>query len=72
MADLHISTELDNITFVPGDRLRGHVEWTGLPDSDRPQKDKAELRLFHYTSGKGTRDIGIIDSRHFDNPVSSQ
>jgi hypothetical protein len=71
MADLHISTELDNLTFVPGDRLRGHVEWTGLPSSDRPQKDKVELRLFHYTSGKGTRDIDIIDTRNFDNPASS-
>ena len=71
MAELHITTELDNRSFVPGDRLRGHVEWTGLPNSDRPQKDKAELRLFHYTSGKGTRDIDIIDTRNFEAPATS-
>jgi hypothetical protein len=71
MAELQIHTELDNRSFVPGDRLRGHVEWTGLPSSNRPEKDKAELRLFHYTSGKGTRDINIIDTRDFDAPASS-
>ena len=71
MAELHIHTELDNLSFVPGERLRGHVEWTGLPPSERPDKDKAELRLFHYTSGKGTRDIDIIDKIDFDSPATS-
>jgi len=66
MPSLTITTELDNRAFVPNDRLRGKVEWTGL---NSPPKS-AELRLFHYTSGKGTRDLEIIDVRKFDSPGS--
>ncbi len=66
MPTLTINTELDNRAFVPNDRLRGNVEWTGL--FSPPQS--AELRLFHYTSGKGTRDLEIIDIREFDAPGS--
>lgn len=71
MADLHIFTELDNLSFCPGDRLRGRVAWSGLPTSSSPQHNKAELRLFHYTSGKGTRDIDIVDDHNFGAPASS-
>lgn len=66
MPTLTINTELDNRAFVPNDRLRGKVEWTGL--STPPQS--AELRLFHYTSGKGTRDLEIVEVRAFEAPGS--
>ena len=66
MPRLIITTELNNNAFVPGDRLCGRVEWTDLPSLP----EKAELRLFHYTSGKGTRDLEIIERREFDGPVN--
>lgn len=51
-----ISTELNNLHFVPGEELRGGVHWDGNGPSNG-----AELRLFYYTEGRGTRDAIVVD-----------
>ena len=43
-----------NTGFAPGDTVSGRAGWAG---QDAP--NDASLRLFWYTSGKGTRDVGI-------------
>jgi hypothetical protein len=54
------------MAIVLGPSKEGHVEgevsWN-LPASPR----NLELRLFWYTSGRGTRDVGIVDRMAIDN-----
>jgi hypothetical protein len=50
-------------SYKPGDSIRGRVTWQV---DDEPQS--AELRLFWYTSGKGTQDVETIDSVAFTAP----
>jgi hypothetical protein len=42
--------------FLPGETVRGGVSW----ESARPVR-RAELRLIWYTSGRGTRDMGVVE-----------
>jgi hypothetical protein len=49
--------------FAPGEELSGRVSWT----ADREPTD-VELRLFWYTSGKGSSDLGIVEALRFDRP----
>jgi hypothetical protein len=68
MSQLEITTEFNNVAFVPGDTVRGKVSWR----SDSPQPlESAEIRLFYYTAGKGTRDVILVDSIQFDLPGPS-
>ena len=61
-----IRTEFDNRSFVPGETIRGTVTWqTGETPST------IQLRLFHYTRGRGTQDVEIIEEREFPAPMSS-
>jgi hypothetical protein len=55
-----IHTELGNLHFAPGERLKGHVNYTNTAS--------AELRLFYYTEGKGTQDIEVIQTLPFQTP----
>jgi hypothetical protein len=64
---LEIKTEFDNRSFVPGDRIKGQVSW--LTDSP---PTRAELRLFYYTTGKGSEDIDIVSTPPFEHPVASE
>jgi hypothetical protein len=50
--------------FSPGETLLGRVSWT----LDRDPKS-AELRLFWYTAGKGTQNVGVENTTTFDNPT---
>lgn len=68
MVQLEITTEFDNLAFVPADTIRGQVTWMS-EDADSPEQ--AELRLFYYTAGKGTRDVEVIDSRPVPQPGSN-
>ncbi len=63
MTKAAIQTELDNLHFVPGELLRGRVGW----QSDTPVTS-AELRLFYYTKGKGTRDVDVVDTCEWVSP----
>lgn len=62
-----IQTQLDNRKFVPGEILQGRVGW----QSEAAIK-KAELRLFCYTSGRGTRDVEVINTQVWKNPLSAE
>jgi hypothetical protein len=66
VADLKISIENGKSSFAPGDTLAGRVSWTA--DAD-PRS--AELRLFWYTSGKGTQNIGLVQTIPFGAPQRS-
>lgn len=52
--------------FAPGQAITGQVRW---------QLDQApawiELRLFWYTQGKGTQDVGVALRERYDHPQMS-
>jgi hypothetical protein len=62
MSELQIALDQTG-GFAPGDVLSGRVSWT----ADREPTD-VELRLFWYTQGKGTSDLGIVEAVRFDRP----
>jgi len=53
---LNLQLTQDPSTLVPGQVIDGNVGW----NMDEPPK-RAMLRLFWYTEGRGTQDVGIID-----------
>ena len=63
MSTLRIDISGGQRSYKPGDTIRGRVTWQvgAVPQS-------AELRLFWYTSGKGTQDVGNVDSVTFQTP----
>ena len=52
--------------LAPGEKLRGQIGWE---KSETPEK--VELRLFHFTKGRGTRDVAIVDTQIWTSPGSS-
>ena len=65
MSILSISIADDKQTFGPGESLAGRVSW------DVREATSAELRLFWYTRGKGTGDVGLVDTLVFANPQTN-
>jgi hypothetical protein len=65
MSPLSIAIADDKHAFKPGDSLAGHVSW------DVSEVTSAELQLFWYTRGKGTGDVGIVDTLVFANPQTT-
>jgi hypothetical protein len=63
MEKLSIVLDSDKTTFAPRETIRGTVRWSLDPGTRR-----LELSLFWYTAGKGTRDVGVIETRQFDEP----
>jgi hypothetical protein len=63
---LRIEIEGGRRNFSPGETIAGRVSWT--LDAD-PQT--AELRLFWYTSGKGTQDVQVVVTLPFGSPQRS-
>jgi hypothetical protein len=63
MSELRIELAGGRTAFKPGEPLSGHVAWRidGKPAS-------AELRLFWYTSGKGSQDVGTFRALPFVAP----
>jgi hypothetical protein len=49
--------------FTPGETIDGRVSWQA---DEAPES--AELRLFWYTRGKGTQDVGAVGSVPFATP----
>lgn len=49
--------------FRPGETIEGDVSW--LLDADA---EAIEVRLFWFTSGKGSRDVEIVDSSRTVSP----
>ena len=60
---LRIEPTGERTAFAPGDTISGRVHWTC---------DEApawlELRLFWYTEGKGTQDVGVAAQERFSDP----
>ena len=62
MSGLRIEIDGDRRAFKTGDTLAGRVSW------DVSRATSAELRLFWFTRGKGTEDVGLVDSLAFADP----
>ncbi|MCX7047252.1 MAG: hypothetical protein NTX50_17405 [Candidatus Sumerlaeota bacterium] len=64
MSNLDIQITGGKTQFLPGEEIKGRISWRLDP------KDKAiELRLFWFTKGKGTGDVGIVEKIPFENPL---
>ena len=63
MSELRIELAGGRTAFKPGEPLSGRVTWRV---EDQPAS--AELRLFWYTSGKGTQDVGVVNTMAFAAP----
>ena len=63
MDKLSIYFREDKTTFAPGQTMHGAVQWSleSVPRS-------LELSLFWYTAGKGTRDVGVVETLTFHHP----
>jgi hypothetical protein len=63
---LTIDIEGGRRNFSPAETLAGRVSWT--VDFD---PKSVELRLFWYTAGKGTQNVGLVTTMPFGTPVRS-
>jgi hypothetical protein len=63
-ASINIQIDYDNTEFTPGDTLSGTVSW--LPTQGTTS---IALRLFWFTSGRGTQDIEVVSELEW--PVSA-
>ncbi len=55
-ASITIQVDYDNTEFTPGDTISGTVSW--LPTQGT---ESIALRLFWFTSGRGTQDVDLIE-----------
>jgi hypothetical protein len=62
-SELRIELTDRRTAYRPGEPLSGRAAWRV---DDQPTS--AELRLFWYTSGKGTQDVGVVDTMMFASP----
>ena len=67
MNELKILLTNDRAQFRPGETLTGVAGWrlTAAPRS-------VELRLFWYTRGKGTEDLGLVHRLTFQEPQAEE
>ena len=63
MSELRLELAGGRTTHRPGEPLSGRVTWRV-----ERQPTAAELRLFWYTSGKGTEDVGVVETLSFAAP----
>jgi hypothetical protein len=63
MSTLRIDISGGQRGYKPGETVSGRVTW----QVDQPPQS-AELRLFWYTSGKGTQDVENVDAVAFQTP----
>lgn len=63
MSELRIELAGGRTAYRAGEPLSGRVAWRV---DDQP--NSVELRLFWYTSGKGTQDVGVVDTTTFATP----
>jgi hypothetical protein len=63
MDSIQVETQGGANAFLPGEVVEGMVSW----QLDRPA-DRAELRLFWYTEGKGDQDVQVVETVSFANP----
>ena len=63
MSDLRLEIDGNRTALTPGAPITGHVTWR----VDR-QPRSAELRLFWHTAGKGTDEVGVVETLTFAAP----
>lgn len=63
---LTIQTRDGGTWFRPGETIEGTVSWHLDEDAQA-----IEVNLFWYTEGKGTRDLGVVDTRRMAQPETS-
>ncbi len=63
MSRFSINFLKDNNVYFPEEIIEGTVSWQLNIDPK-----KVYLRLFWFTSGKGTEDMEVVDEISFDNP----
>lgn len=61
---LNIQVDYDNTQFTPGDTISGTVSWMAAKGTE-----SIALRLFWFTSGRGTQDVKMVSELSW--PVSS-
>jgi hypothetical protein len=64
---LSIEIEGNRRNFSPGESISGRVSWSVDVDPK-----SAELRLFWYTSGKGTQDVTVVVTLPFGSPQRNE
>jgi hypothetical protein len=67
MNELKILLANDRNRFRPSETLKGVAGWR-LPAAPR----SADVRLFWYTRGKGTEDVGVINRFAFEQPQAEE
>ena len=65
MQNLSIDIAEQKTEFHPGENIQGTLRWN-LPENP----ESVEISLFWRTEGKGTQDVGVIETKKFDNPGS--
>jgi hypothetical protein len=65
MDKLSITLRQDKTVFAPGETIQGTIQWNLDANPER-----LELSLFWYTSGKGTRDVGVVQTVPLEDPGS--
>ena len=63
MNELKILLRDERTNYCPGDTIEGVAGWR----LEKPPKS-VELRLFWFTRGKGTEDVGIVNQMNFPEP----
>lgn len=63
MNDLHLILPDERAAFAPGEVLEGAAGWR----LDEPPSSM-EARLFWFTRGKGTEDVGVVEVFQFESP----
>jgi len=63
VSELHLDVEEGRTWWLPGTTLAGTARWRLETDPEA-----VELRLIWLTSGKGTRDVGLVDRLRFERP----
>jgi hypothetical protein len=63
MSKLKIGTRDDRRNFRPGEELAGAAGW----ELEKEAK-VIEVRLIWFTRGKGTEDVGLMETVRFDQP----
>jgi hypothetical protein len=66
VSTLRIATTGNGTWFHPGGTLDGAISWEIAPGAAA-----LELRLFWYTSGKGTEEAEIVDSLRVERPETA-
>ncbi|MFW6060111.1 MAG: hypothetical protein ACODAQ_08005 [Phycisphaeraceae bacterium] len=65
MSQLKLETHDNRTQFAPGQMIEGLAGW----QVEEPP-ERVTLYLFWHTTGKGDRDVGVIDKLEYENAVA--